>query len=385
MTTTGEPSGASIDPRAARPAAAGKVVLCSVDAYEDAARATLPRAVYDYFAGGAEDEVTLRANRAAYERYYLRPRVMVDVSQVDPSVELLGDRLAFPVALAPAAFQRLANPDGELATARAARAAGTLFIASTLSTYSIDDIAATAPGALWLQLYVFRDRGLTRELVERAVRAGCRAICLTVTVPVQGNRERDLRNQFRLPAGIEMANFVGLRQARFPEGVSGSALNAFITREFDPTLTWESVEWLRSVTTLPIVLKGIVTAEDAALAVEHGAAAIIVSNHGGRQLDGAEPTLFALPRVADAAAGRIPVLVDGGIRRGSDVVKALCLGARTVLIARPYLWGLAVGGQKGVEHVLSLLRAEVERTLALLGRPTVASLERDVVTRITTG
>jgi 4-hydroxymandelate oxidase len=383
MTTTGEPSGVSIDPRTARPAAAGKAVLCSLDAYEDAARATLPRAVYDYVAGGAEDEVTLRANRAAYERYYLRPRVMVDVSRVDPSVELLGDRLAFPVALAPAAFQRLASPDGELATARAARAAGTLLIASTLSTYSVDDIAAAAPGALWLQLYVFRDRGLTRELVDRAVRAGCRAICLTVTVPVQGNRERDLRNQFRLPAGIEMANFVGLRQARFPEGVTGSGLNAFITREFDPTLTWESVEWLRSITTLPIVLKGIVTPEDAALAVEHGAAAIIVSNHGGRQLDGAEPTLFALPRVADAAAGRIPVLVDGGIRRGSDVVKALCLGARAVLIARPYLWGLAVGGQKGVEHVLSLLRAEVERTLALLGRPTVASLERDVVTRIT--
>jgi 4-hydroxymandelate oxidase len=204
-----------------------------------------------------------------------------------------------------------------------------------------------------------------------------------VTVPIQGNRERDLRNQFRLPAGIEMANFLGLRQARFPEGVTGSGLNAFIAREFDPTLTWASVEWLRSITSLPIVLKGIVTPEDASLAVDHGAAAIIVSNHGGRQLDGAEPTLFALPRVADAIAGRIPVLVDGGIRRGSDVVKALCLGARAALIARPYLWGLAVGGQKGVEHVLSLLRAEVQRTLALLGRPTVASLGRDVVTAIT--
>jgi 4-hydroxymandelate oxidase len=380
MTTTGEPSGVSVDPRAARPAAAGKRTPWSLDGYEDAARATLPRAVYDYFAGGAEDEVTLRANRAAYERYFLRPRVMVDVSHVDASVELLGERLAFPVVLAPAAFQRLAHPDGELATARAARAAGTLLVSSTLSTYSVDDIAAAAPGPLWLQLYVFRDRGLTRELVERAAHAGCRAICLTVTVPVQGNRERDLRNQFRLPAGIEMANFLGLRQARFPEGVTGSGLNAFIAREFDPTLTWESVEWLRSITTLPIVLKGVVSPEDAALGVEHGASAIIVSNHGGRQLDGAEPTLFALPRVADAVEGRIPVLVDGGIRRGSDVVKALCLGARAVLIARPYLWGLAVGGQKGVEHVLSLLRAEVERTLALLGRPTVGSLGREVVT-----
>jgi 4-hydroxymandelate oxidase len=310
---------------------------------------------------------------------------MVDVSHVDASVELLGDRLAFPVVLAPAALQRLAHPDGELATARAARAAGTLLVSSTLSTYSVDDIAAAAPGPLWLQLYVFRDRGLTRELVERAARARCRAICLTVTVPVQGNRERDLRNQFRLPAGIEMANFLGLPQARFPEGVTGSGLNAFIAREFDPTLTWESVEWLRSITTLPIALKGVVTPEDAALGVEHGASAIIVSNHGGRQLDGAEPTLLALPRVADAVAGRIPVLVDGGIRRGADVVKALCLGARAVLIARPYLWGLAVGGQEGVERVLSLLRVEVERTLALLGRPTIGSLGREVVTAITAG
>jgi 4-hydroxymandelate oxidase len=383
MTTTGEPSGVSVDARTMRSAAAGKVAPWSLDGYEDAARGTLPRAVYDYFAGGAEDEVTLRGNRAAYERYYLRPRVMVDVSNVDPSVELLGERLAFPVALAPAALQRLAHADGELATARAARAAGTLLIASTLSTYSVDDIAAAAPGPLWLQLYVFRDRGLTRELVERAEGAGCRAICLTATVPVQGNRERDLRNQFRLPPGIEMANFLGLRQARFPEGVTGSGLNAFIAREFDPTLTWESVAWLRSITKLPIMLKGVVTPEDAVLSVEHGAAGIIVSNHGGRQLDGAEPTLFALPRVADAVADRIPVLVDGGIRRGADVVKALCLGARAVLIARPYLWGLAVGGQKGVEQVLSLLRAEVERTLALLGRPTVASLGRDVVTAVT--
>src|ERR671914_2311011 len=263
MTTTGEPVRA--DDRAARSTGGGtdNALPWSLDGYEDAARGSLPRAVYDYYAGGAEDEVTLRANRAAYERYFLRPRVMVDVSHVDASVELLGERLAFPVALAPAALQRLAHPDGELATARAARAAGTLLVSSTLSTYSVDDIAAAAPGPLWLQLYVFRDRGLTRELVERAERAGCRAICLTVTVPVQGNRERDLRNQFRLPPGIEMANFLGLRQARFPDGVTGSGLNAFISREFDPTLTWESVAWLRSITTLPIVLKGVMTPEDA--------------------------------------------------------------------------------------------------------------------------
>jgi len=378
MTTTGEPTAAAVDHRATRQAA----TPWSLDAYEQAAREVLPKAVYDYYAGGAEDEVTLRANRAAFERYYLRPRVMVDVSRVDASVEVLGERLAFPVALAPAAFQRLAHPDGELATARAARAAGTLLFASTLSTCSVDDIAVAASGLLCLQLYVFRDRSLAAELVERAERAGCRAICLTVTVPVQGNRERDLRNQFRLPTGIEMANFLGLRQARFPDGVTGSALNAFISREFDPTLTWDAIAWLRSIATLPVVLKGVTAPEDAALAVEHGASAIIVSNHGGRQLDCAEPTLDALPRVADAVGGRIPVLVDGGIRRGTDVVKALCLGARAVLIARPFLWGLAAGGQAGVEHVLQLLRAEVERTLALLGRPTVASLGRDVLAEL---
>ncbi len=379
MTTTGEPTGVSVDVAAADGAS---YTPWSLDEYEDAAREMLPRAVYDYYAGGAEDEVTLRANRAAYERYYLRPRVMVDVSRVDASVELLGERLAFPVALAPAAFQRLAHPDGELATARAARAAGTLLVTSTLSTYSVDGIAAAGGGPLWLQLYVFRDRGLTGELVERAERAGCRAICLTVTVPVQGNRERDLRNQFRLPSGIEMANFVGLRQARFPEGVTGSGLNAFITREFDPTLTWDAVGWLRSITRLPIVLKGVVTPEDAALGVAHGAAAIIVSNHGGRQLDCAEPTLDALPRVVDAVGDRIPVLIDGGIRRGTDVVKALCLGARAVLIARPFLWGLAVGGQQGVEQVLRLLRGEVERTMALLGRPSVASLGPSAIAEV---
>ena len=384
MTTTGEPTGASVDQRAGR-AVAAHGLPWNLDGYEEAARSALPLPVYDYYAGGAEDEVTLRANRAAFERFHLRPRVMVDVSRVDPSVELLGERLAFPVALSPAAFQRLAHPEGELATARAARAAGTLLITSTLSTCSVDEIAAAGGGLLWLQLYVFRDRGLTRELVERAERAGCRAICLTVTVPVQGNRERDLRNQFRLPTGIEMANFTGLRQARFPEGVSGSGLNAFITREFDPTLTWESVSWLRSITRLPVVLKGVVTPEDAVLGVEHGAAGIIVSNHGGRQLDGAEPTLLALPRVADAVADRVPVMVDGGIRRGTDVVKALCLGARAVLIARPYLWGLAVGGAQGVERVLALLRGEVERTLALLGRPSPRALGRDLLTEADPG
>jgi 4-hydroxymandelate oxidase len=351
--------------------------LRNVAQYEDAARALLTPAIYDYYAGGAEDELTLRWNESAFRKFALRPRVLVDVSRIDPSVELLGDRLAFPVLLAPTAFQRLAHPDGELATARAAAAAGTVFVSSTLSTFTIEEIAA-ATQRLWLQLYVFRDRGITRSLVERAEAAGCQAISMTVTVPVQGNRERDAHNRFALPPGIEMANFTGLRQSRFPDA-DASRLGAFIDQEFDPSLSWKDVEWLRSITKLPIVLKGIMAPEDGVLAVEHGAAAVVVSNHGGRQLDSCEPTLFALPRIADAIGGRIPVLMDGGVRRGTDVVKALCLGATAVMIARPYLWGLAIGGQRGVADVLALLRAEVERTLALLGRPTTSALERSAI------
>jgi len=348
-----------------------------LDRLEADARARLPAPVYDYYAGGAEDELTLRWNRASFGRFMLRQRVLVDVSRIDSSVTLLGERMTMPVLLAPAAFQRLAHPDGEIATARAARSAGVILVASTLSTCPVADIARGA-GTLWLQLYVFRDRDITRALVERAEAAGCRAICLTLTVPVQGNRERDARNGFALPAGVEMANFVGLRQAQFP-AAEGSRLHAFIRQEFDPSLSWDAVAWLRSITTLPIVLKGILTPEDALLAVDHGADAVIVSNHGGRQLDGGEPTLLALPRVAAAIDGRIPVLMDGGVRRGTDVVKAICLGATAVLIARPYLWGLAVAGQRGVEDVLGILRREIERTMALLGRPDLGALDESVL------
>ncbi len=352
-----------------------------LDELENTARASLSEAAYNYYAGGAEDEVTLRANRAAFGRFFLRPRVLVDVSEVDLSVTLLGERLSMPVLLAPTAFQRLAHPEGEPASARAARAAGTLLVASTLSTTPIEEVAAAAPGPLWFQLYVFRQREITRELVERAEAAGCTALCLTVTMPVQGNRERDTRTGFRLPPGLEMANFTGLRQALFPDA-TGSGLEAFIGREFDPTLTWDAVAWLRSITRLPIVIKGIVTPEDAALAVEHGVDAVIVSNHGGRQLDCAEPTLLALPRVAGAVAGRIPVLMDGGVRRGTDVAKALALGARAVLVGRPALWGLAAGGQAGVERVLETLRGELGRTVALLGRTSAAALDGSAVTEI---
>jgi 4-hydroxymandelate oxidase len=352
----------------------------NIAGYERLAQQVLPREVFDYYAGGAEDEVTLHANRAAYAQYVLRPRVLVDVSRIDTSVQLLGQTLRSPVLLAPTAFQRLAHADGELATARAAARTGATLVASTLSTHRIEDIAAAAAGGAppWFQLYVFRDRSITEELVRRAEAAGCRALCLTASVPVQGNRERDAHNQFRLPADLEMANFSGMRQATFP-AASGSGLLAFINAEFDATLTWDDLAWLRSITSLPVLVKGVMAADDARLALEHGAAGVIVSNHGGRQLDGAMATLRALPDVAAAVADRIPVLVDGGVRRGTDIVKALLLGARAVMVGRPYLWGLAVGGQAGVERVLQILDDELRRTLALVGAPSLRQLQGDSI------
>jgi 4-hydroxymandelate oxidase len=361
-----------ISPGAARP--------LNLDDYEAAARARLPQMVYDYYAGAADDEVTLRANRDAYRSLFLRPRVLVDVGHVDTTLELLGQRLGTPVLLAPTAFQKLADPEGELASARAAKNAGSLLVASTLATTPIEEVGRAADAPFWFQLYVYRNRELSLSLVERAKAAGCTALCLTVTFPVAGNRERDVRNRFMLPDGLQMANFTGLLQAGFPD-TQGSGLAAFVAEQFDPTLTWDAVTWLRQVSGLPVLVKGVVTAEDARLAVEHGAAGVIVSNHGGRQLDGAEPTLRALPHVVSAVDGGVPVLVDGGIRRGTDVMKALALGARAVLIGRPALWGLAAAGQAGVENVLALLTSELRRAMALTGRPSLESIDASVLAR----
>jgi 4-hydroxymandelate oxidase len=347
--------------------------------WESRARALLPRQTYDYYAGGACDERTLRANRDVWGEMFLRPRVLVDVSRPDTSVHLLGLDLPHPIVLAPTAFQRLAHPEGELATARAAGATGSLLIASSLSTTTIEEIGAVATGPLWLQLYVFRDRGISVDLVRRAVAAGCRAVCLTVSVPVQGNRERDAHNRFRLPDGLEMANFRGFMQAHFPELGAASGLDRFIARQFDPSLTWADVDRLRETAGVPVLLKGILTREDARLAVEHGVSAVIVSNHGGRQLEGALPTARALSEVMDGVAGRIPVIVDGGIRRGADVVRAIALGATAVMIGRPYLWGLAVGGQRGVERVVEQLVGDLVRTMALIGRTSLRDIGADVL------
>lgn len=341
---------------------------------QKAARDRLPDDVYEYYARGAEDEVTLRGNVGAYFGLHFRPRVLVDVGAVDTSCSLLGMDLPSPVILAPTAFQKLCHHEGEAATARAVGRRGHLMVASTLATTSIEEIAESTGAPLWLQLYVFRDRALTEALVRRAAAAGCRAICLTVDVPVQGNREHDVRNSFGLGGRGEMANFAGLLQSDLPDTDGDSGLNAFIHAQFDPSLTWDAVSWLKGLADLPVVVKGIQHPDDGERAVEAGADAIVVSNHGGRQLDGAEPTIRLLPDVVAAVKGRVPVLVDGGIRRGSDVAKALCLGADAVLIGRPYLWGLTLAGADGVAHVLEILDGELARVMALLGARTLSEL-----------
>ena len=345
---------------------------------ELAARERLTPLAYEYYVGGANDEVTVRENRAAFERLALRYRVLIDVSRRSTSTTVLGTPIDLPVLVAPTAFQRLACDDGEIATARAAAASGTIMILSTASTCTIEDVGAIG-GPQWFQLYVYADRGLTKALVERAESAGMKAIVLTVDAPILGRRERDLRNRFHLPDGVRLANVPSSGSVPMPTGHGESGLANHFASGIDAGLTWRDVEWLRSLTKLPLLIKGIVRGDDAARAVEHGASGIIVSNHGGRQLDTAIATVRALPEVADAVAGRAEVLLDGGVRRGTDVIKAIALGARAVLVGRPVVWGLAANGEGGARRVLELLRAEVDLAMALCGCPTVGDITRDLV------
>jgi len=338
---------------------------------ERRARERLDRSAYDYFAGGADDELTLADNSAAWARLRLRPHVLRDVGEVSTSTTVLGVPVSLPVLVGPVAYQRLAHPDGEPATASGAAAAGTLLVVSTQATASLEEIAAVAPGApRWFQLYVYRDRRIAAGLVRRAAASGYRAVVLTVDVPVPGNRERDRRNRFQLPPGMGLANLTVPEERVDVVGVA---------RHFDPTVTPEVIGWLAEESGLPVVVKGVLRGDDAAACLDAGAAAIVVSNHGGRQLDGAVATAEALAEVVEAVAGRAEVYVDGGIRRGADVVKALALGARAVLIARPVIWGLANGGAAGVEEVLAGYREELERALALCGTPTLATVTPDLL------
>ncbi len=338
-----------------------------LDEYEDLARRHLTADVFDYYAGGACDELTLRDNREAFERLRLVGRLLRDVSVRSLATTVLGTEISMPVMIAPVALQRLAFDDGELATARAAAKAATLMILSTLSSVSIEDVAASTRAPLWFQLYIYKDKGLTRELVRRAEEAGCRALVLTVDAQVCGKREREMRHRFQLPRGITMANLEGAGHGTLPNENSGSGLAAHVNSLFDPALDWNDVAWLIGQTRLPIVLKGVLHPDDARLAVAHGASALFVSNHGGRQLDTAPATLDVLESVVEAVDGRAEVYLDGGVRRGTDVVKALALGARAVAVGRPVVWGLAAAGARGVGGVLEILREELDVALALCG------------------
>lgn len=346
---------------------------------EALAREEMEPGAFEYISGGADDEISVRRNREDFECIVLRPRMLVDVSNVDCSTTVLGTPVSMPVLLAPAAGHRLCCDTGEIATARAAAAADTVMVLSTVSTTSMEDVAAETPQApKWFQLYVYADREVTRSLVQRAAAAGFKALCLTVDVPYIGNRERDLRNAFTFP--YQLANFTA-NLGHLPIGVVGdeSGLGKYIASKWDPSLTWNDVEWLASLSNMPVVVKGILTGEDAHLAVEHGAQGIVVSNHGGRQLDSVDSGIAALPEVVEAVGGRVEVLVDGGIRRGTDVLKALALGAKATLLGRPYLYGLAIGGEEGATRVLELLRREIRTSMALAGRPTIASIDRNLV------
>lgn len=343
--------------------------------YEPLARAAMSAMAWDYLAGGSGDERTLGWNRERFDAVRLWPHVLRDVHRVDTRLTLLGVPLPFPVVLAPAGFQRLFHPEGECATARGAAAVGALFTLSTAATTSIEDTAAVTSGPLWFQMYVQRDRGLTLELVRRAEAAGCRALMLTVDTPVLGARDRDHRNRLELPEGLELANLRTLRRtAGGPTFVHGTA-NPFL----DPGLTWEGLDWLVGEARVPVVVKGVLRADDALRAVRHGAAAVAVSNHGGRNLDTVPAAIDALPAIADAVAGRVPVLLDGGVRRGVDVVKALALGATAVMIGRPYLWGLGTAGAAGVERVVRMLVTELELAMAQCGAASLAEVTRELV------
>ena len=350
----------------------------SIMELEELARAKLSQMTFDYYAGGAQDEVTVRENVAAYRRIHLHYRVLVDVAERSQEAVVLGHPVSSPVLIAPTAFHALAHPDGELATVRAAGDAGTVMVLSSLSNTPVEKVVAAATGPVWFQLYVYRDRAATAALVARAEQAGCRALVLTVDVPVSGSRERDVRNGFVLPAGLEIANVAASGYGKM-HNVEGSGLAAYISQHLDPSLSWKDVAWLRSLTGLPIVLKGIVRADDARRAVDAGVHAVVVSNHGGRQLDGAPATIDVLSPIVDAVAGRCEVFVDGGVRRGTDILKAIALGANAVLVGRPVLWGLAVGGQAGVRRVLALLHAEVDQAMALAGCRTLRDVTRDLV------
>lgn len=336
--------------------------------YEAYAKATLPKNAFDYYSSGANDMITLRENRAAFNRLRMRPRIMRDVSAVNMETTILGDKVAFPIVLAPTAMQQMAHPEGEKATARACAKMGQLMTLSSWSTIALEEVMDAAPtGVKWFQLYVYKDRDVTLDLIQRAEKAGYKALAITVDTPVLGRREQDLRNQFKLPSHLTMGNFASAGGAHNKGTTQSGGLAKYVASLIDRTLNWDDIAWVRSKTTMKIVVKGVLTAEDAEMACQNNVDGILVSNHGARQLDTVPATIEALPEVVAAVRGRCEVYLDGGVCRGTDAFKALALGARAVFIGRPYLWGLAHSGEEGVADVLTLLKDELQMAYQLCG------------------
>ncbi|KAL0479558.1 (S)-2-hydroxy-acid oxidase [Acrasis kona] len=350
-------------------------MLLNVQDYHNQARATLTRNAYDYYASGADDQLTLAENQNYYAKIKLLPKVFIDVSNINTKVSLFNNTqsIDFPVIIAPTAMQRMAHADGELATARAAASLKTIMCTSTLSTTKLEEIInqpeVADTGCMWYQLYILKDRDFTKTLVQRAEASGFKALVVTVDAPRLGNRESDHRNKFSLPDGLSLANLMDDLKKN-GEGQTTSALNHYFKNQIDASLTWDDLDWLRGITSLPIIAKGVITPEDAIKAHEKGCAGIVVSNHGARQLDTAISTIEALPAISHALKSinsTCDIFVDGGIRRGTDILKALCLGAKAVLVGRPVLWGLAVNGEQGVKEVLTILKKEFELACMLCG------------------
>ncbi len=348
-----------------------------LDDFEPVARAVLPQGVFDYIAGGSEDEATVAGNREAFGRYRFRYRVLAGAAEPNLESDLFGSRFAMPVHLGPAAIQRMCHPEGESAAYRAASEAGVAYALSTLSSVSIEELTAAGHGVRWFQLYMAPWREVSAIFVQRAEAAGYSAIVLTVDLPKAGRRERDMRNVFVLPEGVTYANLGWVpsdTSAKAPDAVAQN-----VNAQSHASINWADLEWLVEQTSLPVIVKGLVRGDDARHALELGAKGLVVSNHGGRQLDYAIASLDALPEVVEAVAGKVPVLLDGGVRRGTDVIKALCLGASGVLIGRPYLYALAAGGAEGVRQMLALLREEISISMTLLGANNLSELSRDLL------
>ncbi|KAL6144437.1 hypothetical protein ACLB2K_055130 [Fragaria x ananassa] len=350
----------------------------NVNEFQELAKQVLPKMYYDFYTGGAEDQFTLRENVEAFRRIMLRPRVLVDVSRIDMSTTVLGYKISAPIMIAPTSMHQLAHPEGEVATARAAAASNTIMILSYSSTCTVEEVASSCNAVRFFQLYMYKRRDISAQIVRRAEKNGYKAIVLTVDVPRIGRREADIKNKMISP---QLKNFEGLISTELLDSDKGSNLEAFARASLDDSLCWEDVVgWLKSITNLPILMKGILTHEDARKAVEVGVAGIVVSNHGARQLDYTPASIYVLEEVVQAVGGKVPVLFDGGIRRGTDVFKALALGAQAVLVGRPVIFGLAADGEDGVRKVMKMLKDELELTMALSGCPSVQDITRSHVT-----